>query len=236
LLISVVIPVRNEQECIGEALARLSAVFAGLPHEAEFLVVDDGSTDATRDVLDVARAHDHRVGVVELSRAFGKEVAMSAGLEYARGDAVVIMDGDLQDPPELIPRFLDAWQQGFDVVYGVRTQRHGESALRRATASVFYRLAGLANETGIPRDAGDFRLMSRRAVDALLRIKEQHRFMKGLFSWIGFSQQPVPYERARRHAGRTKFSYWRLWNFAIEGITSSALSARARHWPTRCTW
>jgi len=219
-LISVVIPVRNEEETIPTLLARLSDVFSGSGIAAEFVFVNDGSTDNTMEVLARQRMSDPRIACVDLSRGFGKEIAITAGLQHASGDAVVLIDADLQDPPELIPRFVQLWREGYDVVYGTRTHRKGESALKRATAFLFYRVVEKVSQIRIPRDTGDFRLMSRRAVEALLQLPEQHRFMKGLFAWIGFPQISVPYVRDERAGGLTKFNYWRLWNFAIEGITS----------------
>ncbi len=201
-------------------LRRLSDVFRESSFSVEFVFVNDGSTDRTQEILEQCRLSDPRIACVELSRGFGKEIALTAGLQYSRGDAVVLMDADLQDPPELIPRFVELWQQGYDVVYATRTERKGDGALKRATAFLFYRVVEKASQIRIPRDAGDFRLMSRRAVLALLELPEHHRFMKGLFAWVGFPQISVPYKRDSRAAGASKYNYWRLWNLAIEGITS----------------
>ena len=219
-LISIVVPVKNEEEALPVLLQRLTAVFSHTPFSVEFVFVNDGSTDRTLEMLEASRKNDPRIACVDLSRGFGKEIALTAGLQHSSGDAVVLIDADLQDPPELIPRFVELWQQGYDVVYATRTHRKGESALKRATAFLFYRVVEKTSQIRIPRDTGDFRLMSRRAVLALLELPEQHRFMKGLFAWIGFPQISVPYERDSRAAGTTKFNYWKLWNFAIEGITS----------------
>jgi len=219
-LISIVVPVKNEEEALPVLLQRLTAVFSHTPFSVEFVFVNDGSTDRTLELLEASRKNDPRIACVDLSRGFGKEIALTAGLQHSSGDAVVLIDADLQDPPELIPRFVELWQQGYDVVYATRTHRKGESALKRATAFLFYRVVEKTSQIRIPRDTGDFRLMSRRAVLALLELPEQHRFMKGLFAWIGFPQISVPYERDSRAAGTTKFNYWKLWNFAIEGITS----------------
>jgi glycosyltransferase involved in cell wall biosynthesis len=163
---------------------------------------------------------DPRVCALRLARNFGKEAALSAGLDFLEADAIVLMDADLQDPPELLPAFWARFREGFDVIYGVRRSRRGEPLLKRATASVFYRVMGALSATPVPRDVGDFRLLSRRAVLALRRLPERQRFMKGLFGWIGFRQIGIPYDRAPRAAGRTSWNYWRLWNFALEGITS----------------
>lgn len=219
-LLSVVVPVFNESEVLSSFHARLSAVLDGLGFASEVVYVDDGSTDATGQVLQNLRGADDRVAIVEFSRNFGKEVAMTAGLDHARGDVVVVIDADLQDPPELIPDLIRGWQDGYDVVYGRRTSRAGESLLKRATSSMFYRVIRRVSRVDIPRDTGDFRLLSRRAVESLRQLREQHRFMKGLFAWIGYPHRAIEYHREPRRGGRTKWNYWRLWNLALEGITS----------------
>lgn len=219
-LLSVVVPARNEQEVLPELHRRLAAVFDGIDADRELVFVNDGSTDRTLEVMRALRAADPTIAIVELSRGFGKELALQAGLDHATGDAVVVLDADLQDPPELIPEFVKHWRDGYDVVYGVRARREGETALKKLTAYLFYRVIRRMSRVAIPRDTGDFRLLSRRAVDALRRLPEQHRFMKGLFAWIGFPQKAVAYTRDPRGAGVTKFNYWKLWNFALEGITS----------------
>lgn len=219
-LLSVVVPLFNEEEGLIRLHERLHAVLRDLPLRSEILYVDDGSTDHSRQVVVQLRSHDPRVGLLSLSRNFGKEIAMTAGLDHAAGDAVVIIDADLQDPPELIPELVEKWREGYDVVYAVRMERDGESWLKKASASAFYRIIHHAASFEIPRDTGDFRLLSRRAVEALKRLPEQHRFMKGLFAWIGFRQVGVPYHREARQAGSSKWNYWKLWNFALEGITS----------------
>ncbi len=219
-LLSVIVPVYNEADGIQEFHARLAAVFDKLDLRCEVVYVNDGSSDASIDKLQELRDQDARVGLIDLSRNFGKELAMTAGFDLARGDAVVIIDADLQDPPELIPEFVREWRAGYDVVYGQRITRQGETALKKATAFLFYRLIQSVSRVRIPVDTGDFRLMSRRAVEALKRLREQHRFMKGLFAWIGYKAKAVRYQRDARHAGTTSFNYWKLWNFAIEGLTS----------------
>ncbi|HMM70791.1 MAG TPA: glycosyltransferase family 2 protein [Rhodocyclaceae bacterium] len=219
-LLSIVVPAYNEAEGLPELHRRLSAVLDGVDLEAEILYVNDGSRDATLAVMEDLHRQDSRVGIVDLSRNFGKEIAMTAGLDLAGGDAVVVIDADLQDPPELIPELIRHWRAGHDVVYAKREFREGETWIKRATAHLFYRLIRRVSRVAIPSDTGDFRLLSRRAVDALKQLREQHRFMKGLFSWIGYSQYAVPYRRDPRFAGQTKWNYWKLWNFAIEGITS----------------
>jgi glycosyltransferase involved in cell wall biosynthesis len=218
--LSVVVPVYGEEAVLPEFHRRLAAVLDLLPVDAEIVYVNDGSRDASMALLATLHETDPRVAVVDLSRNFGKEVAMSAGLDHARGDAVVVIDADLQDPPELIPDMVRAWQEGHDVVLMRRVSRAQESWLKRATARAFYRAIGRIGTIDIPENVGDFRLLSRRAVAALARFPERSRFMKGLFAWIGFPCKEIDYDRDGRHAGETKWNYWRLWNFALEGITS----------------
>jgi glycosyltransferase involved in cell wall biosynthesis len=203
---------------------RLSAVLHTMGSPVEIVYINDGSTDGTLAVMEHLRQSDPRVAIVDLSRNFGKEIALTAGLDHASGNAVVIIDADLQDPPELIPEFVKYFGEGHDVVYAQRTSRAGESFLKRSTAHLFYRLIRLFSRVKIPEDTGDFRLLSRRAVDSLRLLREQHRFMKGLFAWIGYRHKAVPYDRAPRAAGRTKWNYWRLWNFALEGFTSFTIA------------
>ena len=219
-LISIVVPAYNEQEVLPEFHRRLSAMLDTLPFAREVVYVNDGSTYGTGEVMDALRGADPSVAVLDLSRNYGKEIALTAGLDCAGGDAVVVIDADLQDPPELIPELVRHWQAGYEVVYAKRLARDGETLLKRATAFLFYRVMQSLSRIKIPEDTGDFRLLDRRAVQALRTFREQHRFMKGLFAWIGFRQCAVPYHRDVRHAGSTKWNYWRLWNFALEGITS----------------
>ncbi len=219
-MISVVVPVYNEMEVLPDFHERISRVLDGLPLDTEIVYVNDGSEDDSLSMLNKIREQNGRVAIVDLSRNFGKEIAMTAGLHKAQGDAVVVIDADLQDPPELIPRLIDEWQKGYDVIYAKRARREGESAFKKLTAHLFYRLMRTIGQIKIPEDTGDYRLLSRRAVDALNTLSEQHRFMKGLFTWIGYRQKAVMYERDPRYAGESKWNYWHLWNFAIEGITS----------------
>jgi polyisoprenyl-phosphate glycosyltransferase len=218
--LAVVIPAYNEADGLVEFHQRLGAVLDGLALDSRVIYVDDGSRDATWATIAGLSSSDPRVTGLKLSRNFGKELALTAGLDAVDADAVVVIDADLQDPPELIPELVERWQQGFDVVYATRLVRDGETWLKRLTAAGFYRVMGRLSHTAIPRDTGDFRLLSRRALDAVLRLRERHRFMKGLFAWVGYRQCSVPYQRDPRHAGTSKFNYWRLWNFALEGITS----------------
>lgn len=218
--LSVVVPVFNEQEVLPEFHRRICAVLDALNMHCELIYVNDGSTDGTLDVMNGLHSCDAGVSIVDLSRNFGKEIALTAGLDHADGDAVIVIDADLQDPPELIPELIEHWLAGYDVVYAQRTRRDGESALKKVTAFLFYRLIQKVSRVRVPEDTGDFRLLSRRAVKAIGQLREQHRFMKGLFAWIGYPQKAVPYRRAPRFAGASKWNYWALWNFALEGITS----------------
>lgn len=219
-LISVVVPAYNEQEVLTVFHERLSKALVSVRYSIEIVYINDGSTDNTLALMEMLYANDPRVTLVDLSRNFGKEIALTAGLHKVQGDAVVIIDADLQDPPELIPKLITEWENGYDVVYARRSRRKGETWLKKASAAGFYRIIQRLSKVRIPEDTGDFRLLSRRAVDALNTLSEQHRFMKGLFAWIGYKQKAVYYDRDPRFAGKTKWDYWKLWNFAIDGITS----------------
>jgi polyisoprenyl-phosphate glycosyltransferase len=191
-----------------------------LDGSAEIVLVDDGSTDGSFDVMRKLHEVDARIRALRLSRNFGHQVAITAGLDHARGTAVVVMDGDLQDPPEVIPALIDKWREGFDVVYTVRDEREGESRTKLATANWFYRFLGRMSEVDIPRDAGDFRLMDRRVVDAVKAMPEHHRYLRGMVAWVGYDQVGVHYSRGVRHAGGTKFPLRRMVAFAADGIVS----------------
>lgn len=224
-LISIVVPAYNEEEVIELFHARMSEVFDKLiSYRCEMIFVNDGSTDRTQLIIDKLAILDARVSSVALSRNFGKEAAMTAGLDNAKGDAVAIFDVDLQDQPELLIEFVERWEQGYDVVYAKRTHRDGESWLKKITASMFYKLMLKISRVNIPQDTGDCRLMTRRVVESISSLREHHRFMKGLFSWVGFPSVAVEYRRDARAAGTTKFNYWKLWNFALEGITSFTIA------------
>jgi len=220
--ISVVVPAYNEQEVLPQFQARIIPVMEQIGLPFEIVYVNDGSRDRTLEIMLALKDSDPRVAVVNLSRNFGKEIALTAGLDHARGsEAVVVIDADLQDPPEIIPELVAAWQRGFDVAYATRRAREGETWLKKATAAAFYRvMRRIGGKVELPANTGDFRLMSRRSLDALLAMREQHRFMKGLFAWVGFPSTPVMYDRAPRAAGETKWNYWRLWNLSLEGITA----------------
>lgn len=220
-LLSVVVPVFNEEEVIADFHRRALATLRSLSCAFEVLYVNDGSRDRTPEIIRGFVQQSEGVALIDLSRNFGKEAAMTAGLDRADGDLVVVIDADLQDPPEIIPELIRVFQSGdYDVVYAQRASRSGETFLKRASAHLFYRVIGRLTGIEIPRDTGDFRLMNRRAVEALRGLREHHRFMKGLFAWIGFRQTALLYDRDQRFAGASKFNYWRLWNFSLEGITS----------------
>jgi glycosyltransferase involved in cell wall biosynthesis len=231
MLLSVVVPCMNEEEVMRQTHTHLVSVLQKSPANFEIVYIDDGSSDATVDVLRELQTGDPRVRVVRFSRNFGHQVAITAGLEHASGDAVVIIDADLQDPPEVILEFLAKWLDGYDVVYGVRTERDGESTFKRLSAKVFYRFFSHMSETRMPLDTGDFRLLDRRVVEALISMPERDRFVRGMVSWLGFSQVAVPYHRASRAAGTTKFSLFKMVRFALDGIFSfSILPLRLATW------
>ena len=217
--LTVVVAAYNEQDALPLLHARLRPVLDGLDLPTQVLYVDDGSSDDTWAVLQRLAAVDSRVSLLRLSRNFGKERALTAGLDRVTEGAALVLDADGQDPPELIPDFVARWREGDDMVYGTRLAREGESWLKRASASAFYRVMNHLSRTPIPRDTGDFRLLSRRTLDALAQLRERGRFMKGLFAWVGYRQSALPYRREPRLAGRSKFDYWKLWNFALDGIT-----------------
>ncbi len=222
--ISVVVPLYCEESNIDYLFERLEAVLERLDGTYEIVCVDDGSYDNTIQALQVQRQRNDRIKIVALSRNFGKELALTAGIDYARGAAVVPIDADLQDPPELIEALVAKWKEGYDVVYAKRRSRQGETWLKRATANSFYRVMERMSKVPIPRDTGDFRLLDRRVVDVLKQLPERTRFMKGLFAWVGYRQAEVLYDREPRHSGETKWNYWRLWNFAIDGIVSFSIA------------
>lgn len=220
-LLSVVVPVYNEKEGLREFYDRTKRVLLdvnGLDHEIIF--VDDGSCDGSAQVITQFVGQDARVRLLKLSRNFGHQIAITAGIDAARGNAVVVIDADLQDPPEVILRFIEKWKEGYDVVYGVRETRDGETLLKVWTASIFYRILKASVNLDIPVDVGDFRLMSRRVVEHLKAMQERDRFVRGLVSWIGFRQIGLTYRRDKRYAGETKYPYRKMIRFALDGITS----------------
>lgn len=219
--ISIVVPVYNEAGILPELVRRIAIVISQLPEfEWELLCVDDGSTDNSAAVLESMAQQNSWLRVLLLSRNFGHQTAITAGIDHASGDAVILMDGDLQDPPEVIPRLLERWQQGFDVVTARRQRRNGESAFKLATAFLFYRTLRLLSDTSIPVDTGDFRLMSRKVVDALKSMPERSRFLRGMVSWAGFKHTEVEYERSERMSGETKYTFVKMLRLATNGILS----------------
>jgi glycosyltransferase involved in cell wall biosynthesis len=227
--LSIVAPCFNEQEVLDLFFARIDAELARLGVDYEIVCVNDGSRDHTLAVLLKHHQRDPRIKIINLARNFGKETALSAGLDAATGDMIVPIDCDLQDPPELIHQFVDAWEAGADVAYGVRVDRSADSFLKRITAQGFYKAFNRLSDVDLPYNAGDYRLMDRRVVEVIRQLPERNRFMKGLFAWVGFRQTPVPYSRPERAAGTSSFRYWKLWNFALDGITSFS-TAPIRVW------
>jgi dolichol-phosphate mannosyltransferase len=224
MLISVIVPCYNEEDVITETHARLSNVLGGLAtFDYEILYVDDGSHDRTPVILQELFENDSHVRVLRLSRNFGHQIALTAGLENARGAGVVVIDADLQDPPEVIPEMIARWRDGYEVVYGVRTERPGESSFKLWTAKIFYRLINRLSETKMPLDAGDFRLLDRKVVDALRLMPERDRFVRGMVSWIGFRQVAIFYARAARQAGVGKYPLLKMVRFAADGVLSFSL-------------
>lgn len=228
-LISILTPMYNEEQVIDLFFERMEHAITGLDCRFEFVCVNDGSRDRTWEILANRAARDARVVVVNLTRNFGKEAAITAALDFARGDAVIPIDADLQDPPDLIPQFIAKWREGYDVVYGVRRQRRSDTFGKRTTSGLFYDLFNKLADVKIPADVGDYRLMDRSVVENLKRLPERNRFMKGLFAWVGGRSIAIEFARQARAAGSTKWNYWRLWNFALEGITSFS-TAPLRVW------
>ncbi len=222
--LSVIVPVKDEEQGIVPFVARVSPILDGLfPDGAwEILFIDDGSEDSTLAAIHAANYREPRVRALSLSRNFGKEAALSAGLDHAAGDAVVPMDVDLQDPPEVLGEMLEKWREGYEVVYGVRRNRSTDSLPKRLTADLYYRAHNYLSDDKIPEHAGDFRLLDRSVVEVIRRMPERNRFMKGLFAWGGFRQAAVEYDRVPRAVGETKFRYWKLWTLALDGITSAS--------------
>ncbi len=220
MLLSVIVPMYNEENNITEFYNRVKAALEDIGGIWEIVCINDGSRDSTLNRLISLHKSDNRVKVINFSRNFGKEIALTAGIDKASGQVIVPIDADLQDPPELIKELLAKWREGYDVVNATRRIRHGESWLKRGTAHLFYRWLNKISNVEIPANTGDFRLLSRPVVEALKQIPERTRFMKGLFAWVGFKQATVYYDRHPRYAGKTKWNYWRLWNFAIDGFTS----------------
>ena len=223
-LLSIVVPVKNEEQAILPFVERVSPILAKLCGDEswEILFVDDGSTDSTLAAIIAANLREPRVRALSLSRNFGKEAALSAGLDYALGRGIVPMDVDMQDPPEVLPEMVAKWREGFEMVFGVRRRRDKDPFTKRLTAGLYYRTHNWVSADKIPENAGDFRLMDRSVVDVIRQLPERNRFMKGLFAWAGFRQTAIEYDRAERKHGATKFNYWKLWTLALDGITSAS--------------
>ncbi|MGI0481047.1 glycosyltransferase family 2 protein [Geminocystis sp. CENA526] len=218
--LSLLIPCYNEAENLDILFSRLQSVLNPLNLDYEIVCINDGSKDDTLKLLIDYHDRDKRIKIINLSRNFGKEIAMSAGLDYTTGKAVIPIDADLQDPPELIIELLEKWREGFDMVYAVRKSRQGESWLKKKTADYFYSFIGKISTIPIPANTGDYRLLDEKVVIALRQLPEKNRFMKGLFSWVGYRQTAIYFERLPRYGGKSSFNYWKLWNFALDGITS----------------
>ncbi|MEW6058422.1 MAG: glycosyltransferase family 2 protein [Bdellovibrionota bacterium] len=223
VLHSLVIPVFNERDGIAELYERVRALIDRLPDAFEVILVNDGSRDGSAEVLSELPQRDKRFKVIHLSRNFGHQVAITAGLEWSQGDTVTVMDADLQDPPEVIEGLIAKWKEGFEVVYAVRRSREGETKFKLLTAKLFYRLIRKLTNVDIPLDTGDFRLMDRRAVNALLQLHERHRFIRGMVTWVGFKQVGVPYDRAKRLHGETHYPFHKMFKFALDGVTSFSI-------------
>lgn len=219
-MLSIVVPSYNEEEVLPEFFLRMEKVLKDVTEDYEIVCVDDGSSDTTLALLQLGHSKDPRIKYIQLSRNFGKEVALTAGLHAATGDAVIPIDADLQDPPELIGEMVEKWREGVKMVVAVRSDRGSDTTMKRFTAGAFYKVIRSISDVPIPDNAGDFRLMDRVVVDALKILPERTRFNKGLFAWLGFTQAVITYQRPARVAGTSKWRYWRLWNFALEGIFS----------------
>jgi len=217
---SLVVPVYNEGETLPELLRRLALLLEQMDGESEVILVDDGSSDRSYELMLAARDTEPRLKILRLSRNFGHQIAITAGMDVAAGNAVIIMDADLQDPPEVVLEMTARWREGFDVIYGVREERQGETRFKRATAAAFYRLFRRMSETDVPLDAGDFRLVDRRALEAFKAMRETNRYVRGMFGWIGFRQVGVRFQRAERFAGDTKYPLTKMLKFATDGIVS----------------
>ena len=222
-ILSIVTPAYNEAENLGEFYSRVINATDNLNLEIEIIYINDGSQDSTIDIITKQRQIDNRITIIDLSRNFGKEIALTAGLDYSSGDAVIVIDADLQDPPELIPKLVEKWREGYDVVNAKRIKRKGESLLKKVMSYIYYRLLFYLSDINVPKDTGDFRLLNKNALDALLKLREKHRYMKGLFVWVGFKQKEIEYEREARFKGKTKWGFFSLFNLAFDGLTSFSI-------------
>ena len=222
-ILSIVSTAYNEAENLGEFYSRVINATDNLNLEIEIIYINDGSQDSTIDIITKQRQIDNRITIIDLSRNFGKEIALTAGLDYSSGDAVIVIDADLQDPPELIPKLVEKWREGYDVVNAKRIKRKGESLLKKVMSYIYYRLLFYLSDINVPKDTGDFRLLNKNALDALLKLREKHRYMKGLFVWVGFKQKEIEYEREARFKGKTKWGFFSLFNLAFDGLTSFSI-------------
>ena len=220
--LSVIVSMYNEEDSLKSFFTEIQKVLNSLKkYSYEIVCIDDGSTDKTFSLLTQYAKKDERIKVIKFSRNFGKEYGMMAGLKYCRGKAAIPIDVDLQDPPELIERFVEKWEQGYDMVYGIRKDRQSDTFLKRMTAKMFYKIYNLMTRSPIPYNAGDYRLLDRKVINAILSLRENNIFMKGIFGWTGFKSVGIKYTRQKRVAGESKWNYWKLWNFALDGITAS---------------
>jgi len=220
--LSIIVSMYNEEDSLEEFFKTMHGVLSKLPqYSYEMICIDDGSIDKTYSMLLDYAKKDERIKVIKFSRNFGKEYGMMAGLKYCQGRAAIPIDVDLQDPPELIVKFVKKWEEGYDMVYGIRSDRKSDTFLKRMTAKMFYKIYNLMTRSPIPYNAGDYRLIDRKVIDAILSLKERNIFMKGVFGWTGFKSAGIKYSRHKRYAGKSKWNYWKLWNFALDGITAS---------------
>ncbi|WP_411348092.1 glycosyltransferase family 2 protein [Paenibacillus sp. WLX2291] len=224
-LITILIPAYNEEDVLTHLYDRLKLVTHEISkYDYEFLFINDGSKDRTIEIIKELREIDTRISIIDLSRNFGKEVAMMAGFDYARGDAIIIIDADLQDPPELIPQMIKFWEDGYDDVFARRNSRQGETWFKKWTSATFYKVLQKVTRVPLQQDTGDFRLLDRRCIEALKQLRETQRYTKGMFSWIGFNKKEIRFDRDARFAGETKWNYFKLFDLAIEGITSFTIT------------
>lgn len=219
-IFSLVVPVLNEEDVLKEFYKRITSVMTTIGENYEIIFVNDGSTDSSLEIMMEFCKKDTRIKIIDFSRNFGHQIAITAGIEYASGEAVIIIDADLQDPPEVIPQFITKWREGHDVIYGIREIRKGEKFSKKFTAKIFYRLLSKMISINIPTDTGDFRLLDKKVVKNLKQLKEKNRYLRGLTSWVGFNQTGVSYKREKRHAGSTKFSFRKMLKFAVDAIVS----------------
>jgi len=230
-LISIIVPVYNEEELINSTINRLQSEVNDWSYNHEIIYVNDGSKDSTLAILKKAAEKDTKIKIIDFSKNYGHQMAFTAGLDYAVGDAVIVIDGDLQDPPHVMNQFIDKWEEGYDVVYGKRLKRKGESFFKLITAKIFYKIIDFLSDTKIPQDVGDFRLMDRKVVDEFKLMRERHRFIRGMVSWMGFKQCAVNYDRDKRMAGETKYPINKMIKFAMDGIFSfSIVPIKASMW------